>query len=545
MTQEKWIRKAKNGLNVVFIHGINSSSEECWRHKNGSSWPKLLEDEDKLADIGIYIFSYRTGLNTGSYSLSDIVDSLREHFGLDNLIGSSGIIFVCHSMGGIVARRFLVNQQSDLIARDLKVGLFLVASPSLGSEYANMLNLISSAMGHTQASALKVSQNNVWLNDLDKDFTNLKNGKLQIEGKELIEDLPLYGKGIIRKQIVEPFSGATYFGNSYKVPGSDHITIATPVNREAIQHLLLVQFISGFVDKHRIKITTENLANLVPELAVQQGEGYFVGGRDAVRRTALTLLDSTWDGDLVVRCGDIEACEAELRELESLAICSQEQGDRINRLRGDLALGRSTIAQVTAALRSTFMRAPGRERTWGAHMELEDATIFIESLFAHAGLAARREGDWAQCWVYLPAFKEYRLITQVFIPNTDKQAALSDWCDALSSKQTEWNEVLPLLAFHNKPIARYLLAAIVFKIVPPIMGSVTVDKVKSATELWAKLAELNPPENDRDPLNPFDWCVALNPDITIEDIKWKLSTPPKSIADLENLNRQRESRADS
>ncbi len=253
MQQGRWIRKAQNGLNVIFIHGINSS-EECWRHKNGSYWPNLLKDESELADIGIYIFSYRTGINTGSYSLSDIVDSLREYFFLDELISSSGVIFVCHSMGGIATRRFLVKEQSVLIQRGLnKIGLFLVASPSLGSEYANMLSLISSAMGHTQASALQFSQSNVWLNDLDKDFMNLKgNETLQIKGKELIEDLPLYGKGFIRKQIVEPFSGAKYFGNSFKVPGSDHSTIATPADKEAIQHRLLVKFVKEFPRLHEL-----------------------------------------------------------------------------------------------------------------------------------------------------------------------------------------------------------------------------------------------------------------------------------------------------
>ena len=99
----------------------------------------------------------------------------------------------------------------------------------------------------TQASALRFSQDNVWLNDLDKDFINLKaNKNLQIKGKELIEDLPLYGKGFIRKQIVEPFSGAKYFGNSFKVPGSDHCTIAAPADRDGVQHRLLVQFITEF-----------------------------------------------------------------------------------------------------------------------------------------------------------------------------------------------------------------------------------------------------------------------------------------------------------
>lgn len=247
MKQGQWIRKAKNGLNIIFIHGINSS-EECWRNQNGSYWPNLIETDSELTDIGIYLFSYRTGINTGSYSLSDIVDSLREYFILDDLINSLGVIFVCHSMGGIVARRFLVKHQSLLIEKGFnKIGLFLVASPSLGSEYANMLSGISSIMGHTQATTLQFSEQNVWLNDLDKDFINLQeNKKLQIKGKELIEDLPLYGKGLIRKQIVEPFSGAKYFGNSFKVPGSDHITIATPVDHEAIQNRLLIQFIKEF-----------------------------------------------------------------------------------------------------------------------------------------------------------------------------------------------------------------------------------------------------------------------------------------------------------
>ncbi|BAY41483.1 hypothetical protein NIES2111_58790 (plasmid) [Nostoc sp. NIES-2111] len=248
--QGQWTRKAKNGLNIIFIHGINSS-EDCWKHENGSYWPNLLSDESELADIGIYVFSYRTGINTGFYSLSDIVDSLREYFLLDDLISSTGVIFVCHSMGGIVTRRFLVNQNSMLVERGLnKIGLFLVASPSLGSEYANMLGLLSSVMGHTQASALRFSQSNVWLNDLDKDFINLRANKdLQIRGKELVEDLPLYGKGLIKKQIVEPFSGAKYFGNSFKVPGSDHSTIATPANKDAVQHRLLVQFIKDFLQE--------------------------------------------------------------------------------------------------------------------------------------------------------------------------------------------------------------------------------------------------------------------------------------------------------
>src|SRR5262249_58967564 len=44
-------------------------------------------------------------------------------------------------------------------------------------------------------------------------------------------------------QIVEPYSAARYFGEPYKVPHSNHNTIAKPEDDEAIQHKLLVLFI--------------------------------------------------------------------------------------------------------------------------------------------------------------------------------------------------------------------------------------------------------------------------------------------------------------
>ncbi|ABW29652.1 esterase/lipase family protein [Acaryochloris marina] len=267
--QGKWLREPKNGLNVVFIHGIHSS-DDCWRSKNGTYWPNLLKAEGELDDIGIYLFSYQTGFNAGSYSLGDIVDSLYEHItNFDQVLDSDRVIFVCHSMGGIIARRFLVREESNLIDKGLKrIGLFLVASPSLGSDYANMLALVSEFFGYTQAKTLKFSQNNVWLNDLDNDFINLKDAnRLNIKGQELIEALPIK---IIRffgfkKQIVEPFSGARYFGRSYKVAGSDHITIAKPEDKYADQHRLLINFIKDFEKPYNLSKTqaseTQDLSN--------------------------------------------------------------------------------------------------------------------------------------------------------------------------------------------------------------------------------------------------------------------------------------------
>lgn len=246
----EWIRKPSNGISVVFVHGILSSGETCWQHDNGAYWPELLTNEPELEAVGIYVYTYQTGIFSGTYNLNDVVDDLKERLlTMDKVVDNQRIAFVCHSMGGIVVRKFLVERVNDLRDRNIEVGLFLVASPSLGASYANWLKPIAELMGHSQADALRFSQSNIWLNGLDKEFQNLKeSGRLKIRGKELIEDKFVVLPRFWRKQVVEPFAGARYFGDPYKVPGSDHFSIAKPRDRRADQHRLLLAFLERMGD---------------------------------------------------------------------------------------------------------------------------------------------------------------------------------------------------------------------------------------------------------------------------------------------------------
>jgi pimeloyl-ACP methyl ester carboxylesterase len=244
----EWIRSPEAGTSVVFVHGILSSGETCWRHENGSYWPELLKNETEFHSLGIYIFTYKTGIFSGSYRLGDIVDALHEYMQIDGLLKSDQLIFVCHSMGGIVVRKFLLRQQIDLINENKEIGLFLVASPSLGSGYANWLKPLVWLFGNAQADDLRFIRGNGWLDDLDKDFMHLKDkGRLRIKGKELVEDEPVLLKKWWKRQVVEPFSGGRYFDEVYKVENTDHFSIAKPKDDRASQHLALCQFLKNVV----------------------------------------------------------------------------------------------------------------------------------------------------------------------------------------------------------------------------------------------------------------------------------------------------------
>lgn len=244
----RWIRKlgeTASPMVVVFVHGILSNGEACWLHQNGTYWPELLSRHEDLREAGIYEFTYHTGFFSGSYDLGNVVDALKECLHLDDVYRARKIVFVAHSMGGIVVRRYVVQRCDELVERGAELGLFLIASPSLGSSYANWLNPIARFMGHAQGQALSFCQGNVWLNDLNSDFRNvLARGKLEIHGRELVEDkfVVLKRFGVLR-QVVPPFSGIAYFGDSFKVPLSDHFSIAKPIDDQAIQHRMLCKFI--------------------------------------------------------------------------------------------------------------------------------------------------------------------------------------------------------------------------------------------------------------------------------------------------------------
>jgi anti-sigma regulatory factor (Ser/Thr protein kinase) len=257
---------------VVFVHGLLSDAINCWRHAAGAYWPQLVADDPQLADVGIYVFTYETDAFSANYRLGDVVDALKEHMRLDRVSDSKRLIFVCHSMGGIVVRKYVVERVTDLIARGVEIDLFLIASPSLGSTYANWLSPIAQVLGHAQVNALRFAQSNTWLNDLDKEFQNLKeSGTLRVRGKELVEDKSVVLKRLWRTQIVAPFSGARYFGESLKIPNSDHFSIAKPEGAKAFQHRLLVEFILDVPKSDAIPSTRSDSPRM-PEGLNQAGD---------------------------------------------------------------------------------------------------------------------------------------------------------------------------------------------------------------------------------------------------------------------------------
>lgn len=232
---------------LIFIHGILSNAESCWTHASGTSWPHIVKGDPSLQDCGIYTFTYRSAVSGTRFSITDAADTLWEILKDGGLVQAGRLpLFVCHSMGGIVLRRMLVKQQAELSRLGVNlVGLFLVASPSMGSRWATWFLPLTGFMGHIQAMALSSREKNIWLQDLKVDFLNLcESGAIKIFGKELLEEQPIALKWLPwMPPVVRRIEGATYFANPVTVGGTDHFTVAKPSDMGAIQHIALRNFV--------------------------------------------------------------------------------------------------------------------------------------------------------------------------------------------------------------------------------------------------------------------------------------------------------------
>lgn len=246
---------------VVFIHGIFSNSH-CWLYRDSTGrgteyWPHLISTDTRFHDPAVFLAGYFTDVDAGISGFRDCADAV---LGALRRVDSHGnppvmkwrrIVFICHSMGGIVTRYMLESNQS--LFSEKEIGLVLIASPSIGSTLASKLKLISRVYQNRQGTQLQWGSE--LLQDLDDRFKDLVHKKqLNIQGIEFFEHR-FISLGIlfflgwkwipfgIRWVVVTKASAGRYFGSPKLLPNTDHFSAVTPNTVDHVTHVYLFDFL--------------------------------------------------------------------------------------------------------------------------------------------------------------------------------------------------------------------------------------------------------------------------------------------------------------
>lgn len=254
-----WYHFTKSDTVFVFVHGVLSDSRSCWLNNTATPpvfWPDLVASDPCLKGPSVYLAGYYTDVNSGKYDIRNCADEVfsalrrADADGRHEVMARKKIVFICHSQGGIIARR-IIECNFEAFA-EKQVGLVLIGSPSLGSIFANLLNPIAWLLHHSQARQLQWGDLN--LSDLDDRFKNLLDKKRvpNLVGVEFYENhlfLPAWMKWIGRAPILRQLvivgrlSAARYFAQAKMVPNTDHSTIVKPDGVDHCSHRFLCDFV--------------------------------------------------------------------------------------------------------------------------------------------------------------------------------------------------------------------------------------------------------------------------------------------------------------
>ena len=144
-------------VDIVFVHGLAGHSHRTWTRNREPSlfWPKSwLPIEAELINSRILTFGYNASWR-GSENSSHIGDFAKDllyqlRFGRDSegntlSIGSSPIIFVAHSMGGLVIKKAYLKGLHDETYQDISAStsaMVFLSTPHRGTNLAEALKAI-------------------------------------------------------------------------------------------------------------------------------------------------------------------------------------------------------------------------------------------------------------------------------------------------------------------------------------------------------------------------------------------------------------------
>jgi pimeloyl-ACP methyl ester carboxylesterase len=133
---------------IIFVHGLGGHARSTWHPQelanDDNFWLMWLAQE--RPDLGIWSFGYNAApfeWKGATMPLFDRASNLLEYLAVND-IGKYPIIFVTHSMGGLLVKEMLRNAQTfnrQSVIKQTK-GIVFLSTPHTGSHLANLINNI-------------------------------------------------------------------------------------------------------------------------------------------------------------------------------------------------------------------------------------------------------------------------------------------------------------------------------------------------------------------------------------------------------------------
>jgi pimeloyl-ACP methyl ester carboxylesterase len=209
---------------VVFVHGFFGDASDTWTCPKGVFWPSLLLRDTAFDDSDVYVAAYNSGDNV---TIDEVVSSLNDRLEHDKVFEHREVVFVAHSLGGLVVRKLLLTHRE--YAQHVRF-IYFFSTPGTGSQIARLGSIFAP---NPLLREMSSGDSNDYLLSLEFEWKAAKFQSIRLYCA--YEKKPT--KGVI---VVDRLSATRDCGDQTPIPiNEDHIGIVKPCSPEDDSYIAL------------------------------------------------------------------------------------------------------------------------------------------------------------------------------------------------------------------------------------------------------------------------------------------------------------------
>lgn len=249
-TDPHWVyRKAdepRNKVAIVFVHGIFGDTDGTWTNKNGRRFFDFLHESPGLGDkVDIFAFGFTSKMFTsGSLGIGEAATSMDQYLHFHGVDDYDAVVFVAHSMGGLVTMQELL--QNTTMRRKVPLVVFF-ATPQEGAQITKIADLVVRNSGIRD---MFPADSNSFLQKLNNDW-------LQMKKDDAFHPAVVcaYEKAPIAGQLIVPWTAASKNCDEVAAPigGANHLSLVKP---DRAEHPSVVVLVNALRD-HLLPVLSE------------------------------------------------------------------------------------------------------------------------------------------------------------------------------------------------------------------------------------------------------------------------------------------------
>ena len=228
-TQSRYVRRQNADTVIVFVHGIFGGAVGTWTNPgSGAYWPQMIADDAVFQNPDVYVYAYSSPYIGHSYTIDELIENMRLVLSNDEVFQKhKKVVFICHSMGGIVVRGFLKRYQVNAPQVPL---IYFFATPTSGAHITQLAKFLSK---NPQLHGMLPANSDNYVADLQRDWRALP---VHVNSRCAYEKLDTDGIRIVDEQ-----SASALCDGPVDPILADHIDIVKPKNKDDLSYIAFKQ----------------------------------------------------------------------------------------------------------------------------------------------------------------------------------------------------------------------------------------------------------------------------------------------------------------